>query len=344
METGHIVYFASQKSPFLVEAEPCLDLGCSCRNMTLTLSELILPGSPRRDSLRFTIRVSLRTWREQDAPPRSLEVETLVGEFLARFPDERIDELVQQFETARARKKRQASLVLTGPRTELVSYSSVLDSRGSVREGVTQHCFFFVFEGREFLVEDQYCANPDCDCQQVHLEFWERVHQFYPKHKITIKQLLRASYALDGTMKEIPFSDESESTTKYLLRAWEHRGGCHFPEFRRRYTLIKTIGSRSFTSPPEPQPPSSPVKTTATPPRRIDQRHAAATTKQRVRRNDPCPCGSGLKYKRCCATRPPSGLTHDSALLFCLMPLAPSAHIDFVHRQFRNSAIAAGCS
>ena len=113
METGHIVYFASQKSPFLVEAEPCLDLGCSCRNMTLTLSELILPGSPRRDSLRFTIRVSLRTWREQDAPPRSLEVETLVGEFLARFPDERIDELVQQFETARAgrnAKRRWCSL------------------------------------------------------------------------------------------------------------------------------------------------------------------------------------------------------------------------------------------
>jgi uncharacterized protein YecA (UPF0149 family) len=24
---------------------------------------------------------------------------------------------------------------------------------------------------------------------------------------------------------------------------------------------------------------------------------------RQVRRNDPCPCGSGLKFKRCCARR-----------------------------------------
>ena len=302
METGHIVYFASQKFPFLVEAEPCLDLDCPCRNVTLTLSELILPGMPRRDSLRFTIQVSLSSWLEQDPPPRSLEVETLVGEFLARFPRGRIDELVAQFGEARARKQHQATLKFTGPRDKVVSYSSVLDSRGSVREGITQHCVYFRFEGREFLIEDQYCPNPECDCQQVVLEFWERVHEYYPERKRSINQLLRVNYALDGSRNEIDFSNDSASTTKYLLRAWEHRGACHFSEFRRRYDLIKSIGSRSFSSLAESSS-SSQVQPVVTPPTRIDPPQKIAASRPRVGRNDPCPCGSGRKYKRCCARR-----------------------------------------
>ena len=83
METGHVVYFASQKHPFLVEATPCLELDCSCSIVTLALSELVPPGSPPRDRLKFSLRVCLRTWVEHDPPPRSLEVESLVREFLA---------------------------------------------------------------------------------------------------------------------------------------------------------------------------------------------------------------------------------------------------------------------
>ncbi len=55
-------------------------------------------------------------------------------------------------------QSRLSSCVLSGPREELVSYSNVIDERGGVRGGVTDHSFFFVFEGREFLVEDHYSA------------------------------------------------------------------------------------------------------------------------------------------------------------------------------------------
>ena len=30
---------------------------------------------------------------------------------------------------------------------------------------------------------------------------------------------------------------------------------------------------------------------------------APTSTKTKVGRNDPCPCGSGLKYKKCCGSR-----------------------------------------
>ena len=44
MEIGHVVRFASQQHPFLVQTAPCLDLNCSCSIMGLTLSELIPPS------------------------------------------------------------------------------------------------------------------------------------------------------------------------------------------------------------------------------------------------------------------------------------------------------------
>jgi hypothetical protein len=244
------------------------------------------------------LRVCLKTWVEHDPPPRSLEVESLVREFLARFPRERIQELAEEFQQARAIASRLKTLSLSVSREELVTYSSVIDERGGVREGVTGHSFFFVFEGREFLVEDHYCANPESDCQQVHLEFWERVHEFYPKHDIHIRQRLMATFTLAGELTETRSSQDSPSTTKHLLRAWIHRCRVHLQECRRRYEQIKAVGTRSF--PPTSQPRAGVVIDKEI---RPDQRTLRVDSKPEVRRNDPCPCGSGLKFKRCCARR-----------------------------------------
>lgn len=298
METGHVVRFASQQHPFLVEAIPCLDLDCSCSIITLTLSELVPPVSAPRDRLTFTLRVCLSTWHEHHPPPRSLEVESLAREFLARFPRGRIQELAEDFERTRASKRRLKSLLLSGSRDELVTYSNVLDERGGVREGITDQAYFFMFEGREFLVEDHYCANSECDCRQVHLEFWERVQEVYPKRGIQIRQRIMATFTLGGKLQEIRFSEESASTTEHLLLAWLRRCSDHFHECRRRYEIIKAIGARSF--PPSPKPQAVMVSDQDT---RQGKRTSLKGSKQPVRRNDPCPCGSGLKFKRCCGPR-----------------------------------------
>jgi hypothetical protein len=174
----------------------------------------------------------------------------------------------------------------------------VIDERGGVREGVTEHCFFVVFEGREFLVEDHYCANPECDCRQVHLEFWERVHTLRPTPRINLDRRLTATFTLAGEWVETRSSEESASTTKYLLRAWTGRCHHYFHQYHRRYEQIKEVGRRSF--PPAPEPRAREGSTQETLPL---ERTTRIDSKRRVRRNDPCPCGSGLKFKRCCARR-----------------------------------------
>lgn len=300
MELGHVVRFASQAHPFLVETAPCLDLDCSCSVLLLTLRELTPPGFEPCNPLTFTLRVCLKHWIEQDPPPRSLEVESLVREFLASYPTERISELAQEFRQARATARRLRSLILKGSPEELVNYAEVIDEKGGIREGVFKHGFFFVFEGREFLVEDRYCANPQCDCGEVHLEFWERKFGCSSPRRLTVRPRLLATFKLAGRLREILDCEESASTTKRLISAWMRRCGKQFEEYRRRYALLKEIGARSFASQPQ--------KTA-----RIDagQKQLSANLAQEenspqpTRRNDPCPCGSGLKFKRCCGRRSP---------------------------------------
>ena len=57
-------------------------------------------------------------------------------------------------------KQRLASMTLSGPPGELVPYSEVIDAGPGIRGGHTDENYFFVFEGREFFIEDHYCANP----------------------------------------------------------------------------------------------------------------------------------------------------------------------------------------
>lgn len=297
MEVGHIVRFSSQRHPFLLEASPCLDLDCSCSVTKLTLTEFDPSGPLPDERLRFTLRVCLRTWIEHDPPPRSLEVESLAREFMARFPAERIDELTSQYEQARQAKERLASASLTGPPDKLVSYSEILQ-QGEIRENITDHCFFFVFEGREFLVEDHYCPNPECDCQQVHVEFWERVQEFSPTRDVHIEPRLNVSLGFDGELKDTRFTRETASTRKYLLLAWHRRCGYQLQAFRRRYDVVKKIGARSFPS----KPPEA-VRVDHGSERRPALRESQPDTPKRTGRNAPCPCGSGSKFKRCCGRR-----------------------------------------
>jgi hypothetical protein len=295
MEVGSIVWFSSRRHPFVVQPTPCLDLACSCSDVWLTLTEVNLAGGRLSEPLSFQLQVCLRHWVERDPPQRSDEVEALAREFLARYPEERIRELVSQWKQQRTIKRRLAEYRADeSAQGELLCYSEVIHEEGGIAENGHRYSYFFTHQGREFLLEDYYCPNPACDCRKVDVEFWERIELHEPEHRIEIAQRLMASFTLDGQLDRIQFCQEDAPTAKRLLQAWRQRCAYQFDEFRRRYEQIKAIGSRSFPARPssvrvdadQGSPPRSPTKSSST---------------LRAGRNDPCPCGSGLKYKRCCA-------------------------------------------
>ena len=296
MELGSIVWFSSRPHPFVVRATPCLDLNCSCRDTWLTLTEVNLQGPPLRHPLSFQLRVDLRKFVECDPPQRSADVEALAREFLVRFPEERIEELVDQWKEQRTVKRRLAEYTADGPRDELLCYSEVIHEEGGIGQSGRNYSFFFAHQGREFLLEDHYCPNPECDCREVHVEFWERSELYKPKHRIDVEQLLMAAFTLDGDLDEIRFSREDARSTKRLLQAWRQECGYQLDEFRRRYQQVRAIGKRSFTAKPN----AKRVDAAKGLPRE-PLAHSSSTP--RTGRNDPCFCGSGLKFKRCCARR-----------------------------------------
>ena len=94
-----------------------------------------------------------------------------------------------------------------------------------------------------FLVEEAYCHEPGCPCNDVQLTFVE----LRPRGRSRAKRCL--------------------TTARTTVTNNSH----------------KSRGRR------------------ATPP--VDTPRPVQTSPGRVGRNDPCPCGSGKKFKRCCAGR-----------------------------------------
>lgn len=297
MELGCLVWFSSRPHPFAVCERHCLDLTCDCTDAWLTFTEVDVSGHALPAPLSFEVRLNLRDGRERRGPPRTAEVAALVREFLVRFPDEGFQELVRRHYEQRAAKQRLETYPLEGaPQGTLLCYSDVLYESGGVAKNGRRFSFFFHHEGRDYLLEDHYCPTPSCDCRRVHVEFWERVESAARVPRVDVRQQLMAVFLLDGTFERLQFSREDPRVAERLCRAWRQQCGYQLEEFRRRYQQLKALGQRRLgatsgtaTAAPDKLPDRVPP-----PPRE------GSPLGRRVGRNEPCPCGSGQKFKRCC--------------------------------------------
>jgi hypothetical protein len=86
--------------------------------------------------------------------------------------------------------------------------------------------------------------------------------------------------------------DEGKAKTLAQLRADRHY---HYVE-----DTIKEMEWWACFRPPRPTPPPPPPRRASSTPSAVTPRPAPPPKKKKVGRNDPCPCGSGRKYKHCC--------------------------------------------
>lgn len=126
----------------------------------------------------------------------------------------------------------------------------------------------------KYIIFDQYCMNPSCNCDDVFLIFTES-ENYNSEFSIRLSLKKKRYEILDiygisrGQVDEIvkqSFKDSEEAMG--LLK--------------KRYKEMKEAGKS------------------------VLQRDSANNSKimelpaEKPKRNDPCPCGSGKKYKRCC--------------------------------------------
>jgi SEC-C motif-containing protein len=120
-----------------------------------------------------------------------------------------------------------------------------------------------VHEKRLYHVVDQYCPNPACSCDRVVANFFDLTDN--GRHVGSADALLH-----NGRR----FTINGEPLAAQLWNNLLDQHGAK--ELRRRYLRIIDVARRS------------------------ELREEPLRVAKKIGRNDPCPCGSGKKYKRCC--------------------------------------------
>jgi len=141
-----------------------------------------------------------------------------------------------------------------------------------------------------------YCPDPDCDCRRVMLNVAEEKHPD--------RFLASISYGFDRDEDMAgPFLDSMNPQSRYatnLLQLVERlvlSNSRYVARLERHYALVKQAAS-------DPRHPAyDRLQGVLADDARSFPVPELISERPRVGRNDPCPCGSGKKYKHCCGRR-----------------------------------------
>lgn len=125
----------------------------------------------------------------------------------------------------------------------------------------------FVLEDRLYEAVEMYCPAAECGCGEVVVHFASVTPRGAPSPGRIMVQL--------SGVTEIEPGKNGRDLLDRLWARFQQRHPNYLARFARRYPVIKHVGAR-IVGP-------APARSSG------------------VGRNEPCPCGSGKKYKKCCA-------------------------------------------
>lgn len=147
-----------------------------------------------------------------------------------------------------------------------------------------------ILVGRRVVVMSEwYCANPGCDCTDV----WIAAAEVAPSGGSRLLGSLTIDFA-SATPGELRGATETDAVV--LADLWAQLKARHnvATHYRRRRLAMQAAASAGLR-PPRRRASAAP-----------GPREQANVRRPDVPRNAPCPCGSGLKYKRCCLGKEPT--------------------------------------
>jgi len=156
---------------------------------------------------------------------------------------------------------------------------------GSILRGGRAVAFGLLHEGRTYLVEDTYCPNPECRCNEAELVFLEETQS--EGKPVLHERFVVALSTIDMKPRFRAFNDCCQDRAAELLRALQQQNQDLAEVVAERYEIVKTLGCLS-----SPCDADDAVRPT------LPNRSVYPSPG----RNSPCPCGSGKKYKRCCGS------------------------------------------
>jgi len=271
--------FDCHPSPFAVFVSFCTEPDCQCTDGTFRLVEAVAPDQGGRVGLDLEVLVQLGDGPMADDEPADDRSHPVAQELLAELPADLVEELrlAQALARDRARQARSFRMpladLLDGRRA---SWSAVFDEHGSVLDGGQAYHWRVEHEGVTYLVEDEYCLNPKCDCRNATLVFLQT-----DTETERIEEACQIVVGFDGQIEQLNAYTCTPAEARALHASWVAQMDEPLPKtLADAYAELKLVGERLVVEGTRPH--RSPEK---------------------VGRNDPCPCGSGKKYKKCCLDR-----------------------------------------
>jgi hypothetical protein len=141
---------------------------------------------------------------------------------------------------------------------------------------------------------------------------------------VLVADWFQATLALEDRLESIECAGGTRAEARAIFRAWRRTTDVRLDELAWRYWKVKDIAERSLAAAgklrrEKPAPPG--IDTSAdgfssdadsrrdqllpnalASPGRLS-RDAESPLGRRVGRNEPCPCGSGKKFKKCCGRK-----------------------------------------
>jgi hypothetical protein len=222
----------------------------------------------------FSFRLDLSTWKvtAENVIDKEIGARNIIQDFVRGLGDEEKARFAAHWRAAKDYGRQHYLDYLSKDVIDAIAKGLNLyyeDIFGSVNEEILT----FTYGNDQYLISDQYCINPDCLCNDAYLQF-VKVDPRKRKQNIYVAVKLHlTNYTYEFLDRICPY-DEALNIVSYVRK--------NKPEIlkllKNRYAEMKTAGKA------------------------IRKRHGPVRETRAVRagRNDPCPCGSGKKYKKCC--------------------------------------------
>ncbi len=273
------VKFDNFQSPVAVLDRYCTNPDCDCRNTTLGFFEIV--DNKIEDEL-FNIQINVDSWEtiSYQVIRKDIDCDDMYREFIRDIDDKTRLIIKKRFEDG----KRFGGELLKENidydairRNEAICYAEVFNSKDYDR-------FFFKYNGIDFAVLDSYCTNPKCHCNDVTLIFYEmdpsrETSSFFFALQSKFK---RGKYKVVNKLDRVN-SREIKDLYNYFM---EHLNDPGFELLKKRYARMKNLSAALGLN--EAASVNRPINLSDN------------LNNIKVGRNEPCPCGSGKKYKKCC--------------------------------------------
>jgi hypothetical protein len=162
--------------------------------------------------------------------------------------------------------------------SSMVYYSRVFES---IHDNMNM--LIYEYNHNEYVVADLYCPNPLCKCTEVLLEFYKINNNNHVENSVAdiFYDYKTNLHRINKVKRGISEQDAEEIYQAFI----DYYAGDWKSFFKERYKNIKRWRLGSYEKKTEKSSKSE---------------DSEYSSQKKIGRNEPCPCGSGKKYKRCC--------------------------------------------